>query len=113
MRRRLADDDRPGGAQLGHRSGVRGRRGRAGIRLGAATGREPFDVEDVLDREGDAAERPTRLGVLSARLAQRTLGVDGHERVHERLDFVDSLEHGGHERGGCELAGGDQRGSVD
>ncbi len=102
---RLADHDEAGAAQPGD-AGAVGRRDPAGE--GAARERRPDagDLVEVLDRQRHAGEGA---GVGLARLRQRLLGADGHERVQLRVVRLDPAEVELDQLDGGHLAGRDER----
>ena len=67
----LGDDDGPGRAQPTHHWRVRSRGlGLFGENFGADTGRLSGDVEQILDADNRAIERPKRHAVGSARIGR-------------------------------------------
>ena len=108
MRRGLAEDDRAGLAQPGHERRVARRRSGVGDG-GAAAGGQAFHVDDVLDRDGHAVQRPAGVGAGERRgLAARALVVEQRERPERArglgpreagLGQVDRVEPAGAHRG--------------
>jgi hypothetical protein len=77
------------------------------IDLGAGDGRQPCDVEKVLDRERHAGERQARFvarGVERARAALRALGGDGGEGIECRIELGDARQRGVDNVGSTRLA---------
>ena len=79
---------------------------------------EPGDLDRALDRDGQPAERPARqtargLGVLRARLGERRLSAQVHERVELRLQARDLLEVRRDDAGRRDVPVGDGPDDVD
>ncbi len=90
---RLADDDGAGGAQLRHQRGVHAGAA-AGVERGAVLGRVVLGVDDVLDADRDAVERPQRAAGPAVRVERIGLragmgGVDRGEGVDLALARLD------------------------
>src|SRR6516162_833746 len=97
-RHRLADDDRAGGAQLGHYRGIVPRPAAAADRR-PELGRVIRGVDDVLDRDRDAVQRTNRVAVRAAlveraRLRERALTVDMDECFDLAVESFDAVETG-------------------
>ena len=95
---RLADDDRAGRAQLGDHGGVVPRPAAAADRR-AEFGRVIRGIDDVLDRDRDAVQRPDRVALRAAlveraRLRERVLAVEMDERLDLAVEGFDAVETG-------------------
>jgi hypothetical protein len=96
MQRELADQHGTGGAQARNHGRVR-RRAMVPPQFRMAGGGKPGDVDDVLDRIGNAVQRPAPrsardFGLRRLRFGQRALRRDQQEGVDRRIDVVDPLE---------------------
>jgi hypothetical protein len=119
---RLADDDRAGGAQLRHYGGVAPRPASGGERR-AKLSRVIRGIDDVLDRDRNAVERPDRPTlraalVESARLRQRMVDVEMDERLDLTIERFNALQAGariilGRNRAAGDFRGGLARGQMD
>ena len=106
-RDRLAEDHRARRAQARHARGV-GARAPPGVDRAAALGRQVRGVDDVLDADRDAVQRPARgLRVALARLGERGAGVEVRPRPDGLLALGDPLEARGDERRRGQIPGGD------
>src|SRR5262249_55352165 len=93
---RLADDDRPGGAQLRHYRGVVAGPTTGGERR-AALGRVIRRLDDVLDRDRNAVQRPERMAVRAplieaTRLRERMVTIEMRERLDLAVEPFNALE---------------------
>ena len=96
---RLAEDDRARRPQDRHRRGV-GRRAVAGIDRRAHPGRHVGGIEDVLDPDRHAVERPGRFcgGIASVGLGEREVGIEERPGPDNVLALGDAREAGAHHR---------------
>ena len=111
MRRKLAEDDRAGLAQLGDHHRV-GRLDVVEQNFRVAGGGQAGDVDDVLDADRHAVQRAADVagGDLALRGAggiQRGVGVQVDEDVELRVELFDARQQGLQELDGGELAGGE------
>ena len=95
-RHRLAEEERPGRAEVADDGGIL-TGDRLGPAFGAGRGRPVGDVDDVLDAEGHAVERPAvvaggELAVADFRLGEGPVAVDRDPGVHGRVVAVDLRE---------------------
>ena len=106
-RDRLAEHDRPGGARQRDAGGV-GRGTMARIDRRAVPGRHVGGVDQVLDRDRDAVQRPARgRRVAAPRRGERRLGIEILPGADHRLARGDPFEACGDQRLGAEPAFGD------
>ena len=92
-----ADEDGSGGFQARNRCRVRFRRRTVAIDLGAGARRQALDVEQVLDRERRARERPEVLSARTRRIdgvgfGERTLSCHVGERAERAVARFDALQ---------------------
>ena len=100
----LAEDHRALLAQPGHAVRVAGR-APAGVDRRAVGGRHVGGVDDVLDADRQAVQRPARLLVVALpRRRDRLVGVDVRPRVQLALALADPLQALAHELLGAQLA---------
>ena len=97
--------------------GVARGRGAGPVDLGAGERGQARDIEQVLDRERHADERPEPAAARARRVDRLGLGErarleHGGERVEHAVELSDARERGADHRGGAGAAVGDGRGKL-